>query len=84
MTSSLVLLIRQRLARYLDGETSLPDFNAWFVPATWNVGHDEDPSAYDRTNELYLRLAEHANGHWTEAELKDHVRPMVDAAAVAE
>lgn len=84
MPSLLDLLIRQRLASYLDGETSLPDFNAWFVPATWNVGHDEDPSAYDLTNELYLRLAEHANGHWTETELKDRLRPLVEAVAVTE
>lgn len=83
MPSLLGQTIRQRLARFLRGESSLFDFNAWFVPATWNVAYDDDPAAYDLTNELYLRIAEYANGHRTEAELTDRLRPLVKAVSDA-
>jgi hypothetical protein len=69
------------LARYLDGETTLADFDAWFVPATWSVSRDEHPNAYDLTNEIYLALAEYANGHLTESELKQRLHPLVEAPA---
>ena len=83
MQSSLDHDIRERLAQYLRGETRLRDFDAWFVPATWEVDQERDPVAYDLTNEIYLRLAEYSNGHWTEAELKDRLRRLVESYAVA-
>ncbi len=83
MQASLDRAVREHLARYLRGETSLRDFDAWFVPATWEVSQERDPVAHDLTNEIYLRLAEYSNGHWTEAELKDLLRPLVKAPAVA-
>ena len=83
MESSLDHDIRERLAQYLRGETRLSDFDAWFVPATWEVDQERDPVAYDLTNEIYLRLAEYSNSHWTEAELKDRLREFVESHAVA-
>ena len=83
MESSLDHDIRERLARYLRGETRLRDFDAWFVPATWEVDQERDPVAYDLTNEIYLRLAEYSNGQWTEAELKDRLRHFVESHAIA-
>ena len=83
METSLDHDIRERLARYLRGETGLRDFDAWFVPATWEVDQERDPVAYDLTNEISLRLAEYSNGHWNEAELKDRLRKFTESHAVA-
>ena len=82
MQSSLDHAIRERLARYLNGETPLRDFDAWFVPATWEVDQAQNPVAHDLTNEIYLRLAEYSNGHWTEPELKDRLRQLVETHVV--
>lgn len=77
MPSSLELAIRQRLAEVLAGETPLQAFDAWLVPATWDVNRDRDPVAFDLINEINLRLAEYTRGHLTESELRDQLRPLI-------
>lgn len=77
MDSPMTTAIRERLASYLRGETTLQAFDAWFVPATWEIRHEDDPEAADMTNEIYLRIAEYSLGHRTEEELKGFFRPLV-------
>jgi len=84
MLSSLEIEIRERLGRYLSGETSLREFDTWFVPATWDVECQTDPRAYDTTNEIYLRLAEYSNGDWSEAELRQLLRELIAAPVAAQ
>ena len=60
--------IRQRVRELVDGRVSLREFQAWFLPATWELSEAE-PIAEDLTAEIELRLAEFSNGHWTESEL---------------
>lgn len=82
MKPSFEQTIQERLDQYLREDTPLAGFTAWFVPATWNVECAADDHAANLSNEIYLRLAEYANGHWTEAELKDCLRSLVTQAAI--
>ena len=76
MSISLTSDIRDRLSRYVEGETSLQAFDEWFVPATWNVDQTDDQEAIGLTYEVILRLAEFSNGDCTEPELKALLRPV--------
>jgi len=82
MSYPLVTEIREHLARYLAGETTLDAFGNWFVPATWNVDRTEDRETIDLTYEIILRLAEYSNGDCSEAQLKDLLRPLVEVPIV--
>jgi len=79
MNSPVSDAIRERLAAYLAGRTSVADFDAWFVPATWELRPEDDPEAHDLANEIFLRLAEYGQGHRTEPDLKALLRPLVEA-----
>lgn len=83
MSTSMESEIRERLARYLGGETTLDEFYAWFVPATWDVERETDEGAFDTTNEIYLRLAEYSNGHRTEAELRPFLEALTGVPAIS-
>jgi len=61
--------IYQRLSQYLAGQSRLADFHNWFIPAAWNIDSEPDPVkrvAY----RIQLLLAEYANGHRSEDELR--------------
>jgi hypothetical protein len=83
MAASLDARIREHLADYVSGKTSLWEFDDWFIPATWDVDKSGDQPLIDLTYEIILRLAEYSNGDCSEAELKDLLRPVVDAAVPA-
>ena len=83
MRSDLEVAIREHLDRFLAGELSLQEFDAWFVPATWRVEQMNDPGAEELTWEIFLRLAEHSNGHRSLAETKDLLRSFAAASAEA-
>ncbi len=74
---------RQRLGQYLAGEITLRTFEDWFVPLTWQpeAGTD-DPAVANLVSEIELCLAEYSSGHWTEAELREHLRPLLDRTAM--
>jgi hypothetical protein len=77
MTGAIDLEIRDRLARYLNREISLDEFEEWFVPVAWSIEQARNPRAIELAGELELRLAEFSNGHWTEAELRSKLEPLV-------
>jgi hypothetical protein len=77
MTSGIDLEIRDRLARYLNGDISLHDFEEWFVPVSWSVEQTHSAKAIELAAEVELRLAEFSNDHWTEAELRSKLQPLV-------
>jgi hypothetical protein len=76
---SLDIKIREWLARYLANEISIQEFQDRFVPTTWEVEKSNDVPAIDLAHEIDLRMAEFSNGHWTEAELRDKLRPLVES-----
>ena len=74
--------VRERLGQYLAGEIPLRTFEDWFVPITWQPEVDTDPAVMDLLSEIELCLAEYSNRHWTEAELREHLRPLFDRTAI--
>jgi hypothetical protein len=63
--------IRDYVARLLNGQMNLREFQEWFVPATWNI--DQNPSndsARELAYSIELLLAEYTNGHLSEQELR--------------
>jgi hypothetical protein len=80
MTNSLDHEIQQQLGWYLRGEISLADFEAWLVPATWDVSPQSDPAAHGLATAITLRIAEFTNGDWSEDELRrelDQLQPKI-------
>lgn len=76
MTQSLREAIQEHVQRYVAGDLTASEFEAWFWPATINVEQANDTRAEAMTYEIMLRLAEYSKGHWTEAELKELLRPI--------
>lgn len=78
MEPSLDIEIRRHLASYLVGEISLQDFEDWFVPSSWDIIHSRNQSAITLVYEIELWLAEFSDGFWSEEELKNHLKPLVN------
>ena len=69
--------LREQVARYVHRETSLRDFQEWFIAATWGDDSREDDHVATLNDFIELRLAEYTSGHWTEEELRDqHLAPV--------
>jgi len=66
--------IRDQVYQYIKGDISLNDFQAWFVPATWNIHQTEDFSTQEMASEILGRLAEYLNGDWSQDEFIDILR----------
>lgn len=73
MTESLDQTIQMRLGWYLRGDLSLAEFEAWLVPATWDLSPQSDSAAHELATAITLRIAEFTNGDWTEAELREEL-----------
>jgi len=73
MADSLTQAIEDRLQRYLAGEESLAEFEAWLVPETWDISPQSDRGAHDLATAITLRIAEFTNGDWTEDQLRDEL-----------
>ena len=63
----------EAVERYLNGKSTLVDFEAWFVPVAWridaSVGSQDPLEAL--AGEVYLRLAENDLGDLREPELRE-------------
>ena len=58
--------LRKELARYLEGQCTLKEFEDWFVPRSWNFNQNSNPSLRNLVAQIELSLAEFSNGDWTE------------------
>lgn len=63
------LEIREQIARYVDGEIDASALEDWLEDASWASA---DPAESIAPTALRL-LAEHSNGDWTDAELRDQL-----------
>ena len=63
------LHIRQKLSGWLDGQISLCQFEAWFVPATWDA-HQSSASTKALVDDIELNLFEYSDGYMTQEELR--------------
>jgi hypothetical protein len=63
--------IRRRLADWLDGNTSLREFEDWFVPNTWDLHLSGDVEAEEITDEIELSLFEYSDGTRSSSELRE-------------
>ena len=70
-------LLRSKLARYLLGRMSLKAFREWLIPASWGMADAVPTKLQDLVYDIELRIIEYTNGHWTEDELKEKLRPFV-------
>jgi hypothetical protein len=78
----LYLAIRECLAAYVEGKISLHEFENWFFRKTWDVDKEGDPALIDLVYQIKLNWAEFSNGDWTEVELRDMLRPLVQSSVV--
>jgi hypothetical protein len=83
MQHSLELEIRDRLSAYLAGETSLHEFEDWFFPKTWDVDKLDDPALLDLVYQIKLDWAEFSNGDWSEKDLRDMLRSLVEKFTIS-
>ena len=71
MLASLELEIREAVTHYIAGRISLRQFQEWLAPQTWDIDSKIETGQLRKlVNEIDLLLAEFANDHWTEEELK--------------
>lgn len=63
------LEIREQIARYTRGEIDASRLEDWLEDASWDV---HEPAESLAANALRL-LAEHANGDWTDPELREQL-----------
>lgn len=82
MPDSLIHVIDEHLHRYLRGEDSLADFEAWLVPTTWDLSPQNDREGHERATAITLRIAEFTNGDWTEDQLRDALAALPPAPQI--
>lgn len=78
MTSPLERAIRDRLHSYVSGQTTLQEFDHWFVQATAMVDQEGSQAEIDLVYEIFLRLAEYDHGDWTIDQVKGMFRSLAD------
>jgi hypothetical protein len=69
--------IRTWLSRYLNHEISIGDFQSWFMPVSWTSDPADTPTQ-ELVDRIELRLAESSSGYWSETELRDELRRIVE------
>jgi hypothetical protein len=74
--------IRERVWRYVAGDTTLEAFREWFSAIAWDIDRRADTRTCDTVHEIDLFLAEFDHGDWSEAELKERIAPLVAGAVV--
>lgn len=74
--------IRAQLVSYLAGESSLDEFKAWLVSATWNPGFAEEPRANRLASRIRLALAEHSGGFSSDEELRHELTSLHNISAI--
>ena len=62
--------IRKQVQQYLDGLISLDEFEDWLVSSSWDMHQSADKDAQHLVGAIELRLAEYAQGHLDDKDLK--------------
>ena len=63
--------LRERLAEYLTGATTIDAFKTWLTASTWCLPRFQPPPAAQVVNEIKLALAEHSSGFRSDDELRE-------------
>jgi hypothetical protein len=71
--------LQSHLAGYLAGNSSLSEFRNGFDVETWGLAAQPDSLIRQVAGEIELRLAELTNGHRSESDLRELLRPLVEA-----
>jgi len=66
--------VQNRLADFLAGNSSLDDFEDWFVKQSWDVHKFQDFDLQRLIFAIELRLSEHSSGHLPEDALREDLR----------
>jgi len=74
--------IRDKIVSYLLDDISIEQLEDWFVSASYNFLQKENKNIVDLVSDIGLLLAEYSNGDWSENELKNFLRPMVESYSV--
>ncbi len=75
-------IIREHVSRYLAGEIDLRAFRDWFVPFAWNIERRASTETAEVVHQIDLVLSEFEHGDWSEAEVRDHLAPLVQNSRV--
>ncbi len=78
MPNPLDLEIREHLARYLVGESTLREFREWFIRATDRVDLRVESPLRDLIGEIELRVAEFTSSHLGEDDLRSLLTPLIE------
>src|SRR5206468_9973742 len=74
--------IREWILRYLAGEVTVDELQAWLVPNTFDVDERNDPATADLAFSAQLLLAERAHDHLTKPALDVHLRRLAEMASL--
>ena len=74
--------IRKRLASYISRETSLDEFEDWFVSSSWNVAQTSPPDAQKLVFEIESRLSEYSGNHISEDALRRALAQLIQSVEV--
>ena len=62
--------IRRRLLNWLEGRTSLQQFEDWLVLSTWDVHRENDPEAEHLVDDIEMNLSEYSGGQQSIQQLR--------------
>lgn len=79
--SALEAELRRRLAGLVEGDESLRDFHAWFVPTFWDES-DIDQPARRLAHEVELVISEYTSDGWTWDEARALLRALLGVPVV--
>ncbi|GAC1406775.1 MAG: hypothetical protein NVSMB52_20280 [Chloroflexota bacterium] len=68
--------IRERVASYISGRSSLNEFRLWLMPLLWQIDRERDALAFRLATKLALYIAEYGAGHRTDADMRGLFGPL--------
>jgi len=65
--------IHDALSRYLNGGTTLQEFEDWFMPVPWDLGNEEESDARKFARTVANLIAGYSDGVLTEPSLRQEL-----------
>lgn len=81
MRSDIELAIQGHLLRYLNGDTSLNEFEDWFVPVLWDLGECDDHGARNFAGGINNLIAEASKSGQTQAWLREELKQLLSLSS---